>query len=179
MTMLGDSLDTLVWLAHFPSTHGFVMTFIVGFALAGLLVRASGMGQGEKRLRALHAEAGQGPTAADAVRRLGLGVQTLVYRLLALVMIAGGALGLYATVRSPITGGYILEHGVETIGVYDGDFVRFTAEDGTEYVLPYDFFTAPISPADAYLISDEPVVVRYLENHPQAYMVDADAGGAY
>ncbi len=64
--------------------------------------------------------------------------------------------------------------------MYDGEVVRFTAEDGTEYVLPFDFFsTPPISPSDAFLFSDQPVVVRYLEGHPQAYMVDGEASGAY
>ncbi len=53
--------------------------------------------------------------------------------------------------------------------------MTFTTAEGVEYTLESNFFTPAVYPdRDVYLTSGEPVVVRYLPSHPQAFVIDSD-----
>lgn len=173
-------LDTLIWLANFPATFGYASVFIAAFSSFGLLMlafRSGGASGPGDRLRQLRVERGLAP-ADDGPSRpdvLGL-LRRWFFRIVALVVLSSGAIGLASLIFGPVTAGYIYEHGVQvTAEQVDHDYVRFTAEDGTAYTLPHSFFTPPSYPEDTSLAFADQPVVRYLPDHPQAYVLDTRA----
>ncbi|WP_311259316.1 hypothetical protein [Microbacterium sp. WCS2018Hpa-9] len=170
-------LDTLIWLINFPAAHGYAMVFIAGFSILGLFaVSAPGATPGValRRLREreglLHGDdAARGRAGGTALR--------IVFRILAFVMVANLAIGILSLTGVPITRAYIHEHGQPTTGTLDGDWVTFTTSSGVEYTVESNFFTPAVYPdRDAYLPSGDPVVVRYLPGHPQAFVIDSSQG---
>lgn len=170
-------LDTLIWLINFPASHGYAMVFIAGFSILGLFavsVPGAAPGVALRRLREreglLHGEnAARGRAGGTALR--------IVFRILAFVMVANLVIGILSLTGVPITRAYIHEHGQPTTGTIDGDWVTFTTSSGIEYTIESNFFTPAVYPdRDAYLPSGEPVVVRYLPGHPQAFVIDSSQG---
>lgn len=166
-------MDTLIWIVDFFASHGYIMVFIAAFSAFGLLPLALRR-VGAPRLVQTDLSGGESLVTGGSPRSvLGI-VQTWVYRALAVVVIGGGVVGLLSLFGVPVTRGYIHAHGVAATGVYDGSFLRFSTTAGVEYTLPVDFFTPAMHPdAHAYIPWDEPIVVRYLADHPQAYVVDS------
>ncbi|CAH0196116.1 hypothetical protein [Microbacterium foliorum] len=170
-------LDTLIWLINFPASHGYAMVFIAGFSILGLFAMSAGgaaPGASLRRVREreglLHGHIATRGRAVGAVRRL-------VFRVLAVVMLANLVIGILSLTGVPITRAYIHEHGQPTTGTVDGDWVTFTTPSGVEYTIESNFFTPAVYPdRDAYLPSGEPVVVRYLPGHPQAFVIDSSQG---
>lgn len=176
---MNDLPATLVWLANFPATNGYVMVFIVGFASAGLITRSFSHPVKNSRLQQLRQAAGESEPSGQAFR-MGAGyLQMWIYRLLALVLIASGVIGVASLVLGPITSDFIAENGESTEGVVADDMVTFTAADGTEYTLPYDFFTPATTLGRSAIFGSETAVeVHYLPDHPQAYAITAELDGA-
>ena len=170
-------LDTLIWLINFPASHGYAMVFIAGFSILGLFATSAGgaaPGASLRRVREreglLHGDVATRGKAVGAVRRL-------VFRVLAFVMLANLVIGILSLTGVPVTRAYIHEHGEQTTGTRDGDWVTFTTASGVEYTVESNFFTPAVYPdRDAYLPSGEPVVVRYLPGHPQAFVIDSSQG---
>ncbi|KQQ64636.1 hypothetical protein [Microbacterium sp. Leaf320] len=170
-------LDTLIWLINFPAAHGYAMVFIAGFSILGLFaMSASGSAPGmsirrvREREGLLHGEAATRGQAVGTARRI-------VFRILAFGMLANLVIGILSLTGVPITRAYIHEHGQPTTGTVDGDWVTFTTSSGVEYTIESNFFTPAVYPdRDAYLPSGEPVVVRYLPGHPQAFVIDSSQG---
>lgn len=168
--------DTIVRLANFPAQHGYTMVFVVAFGLPGLVrMMFRGTGRGSTRLQELRAATdgaqapGPNPTKVVLAR-----IERWCFTALALVVGVGGLIGILSLMDFDVTEGYILDHGVETEGVYDGDAVTFSTDDGTEYRMPIDFFTEAVAPTYTGSIpTDEPITVRYLEQHPQAFVIDS------
>lgn len=172
--LLDAVMPTVVWLTHFPATHGYAMVFVASFGLIGLVARSVTNPASSSRLRALQAEAGEQPTAGQVLRSTAGHVQMVVYHVIALVVLVGGVIGVVSLVKGPVTASYVADHGIDATGTYDDAAVTFRATDGTTYVLPYDFFTpASTEGHDGFLSSGDQVTVTYLESHPQAYVVRA------
>ncbi len=167
-------LDTIVWLANFPVTHGYAMVFIAGFSLFGTLGLAASRGASGARLDAVRVREGFADAPkAPTLRRVFARVRRIVFLFLSLVLAVGGVLGILGLVGVPVTRAYIHENGLPTTGRLDGEWVTFTNSSGVEYTLHNDFFTPSLYPdADAYIPTDQPVVVRYLPSHPQAFVID-------
>ncbi|WP_149085536.1 MULTISPECIES: hypothetical protein [Microbacterium] len=169
-----NPLDTLMWLVNFPAAHGYAMVFIAAFSILGLFgisARSTATGGSLRTVREreglLPAETRTRGNAAGAVIRV-------VFRVLAFVMLGSLIIGILSLTGVPVTRAYIFENGRPTTGTMDGDWVTFTAADGTEYTLESDFFTPAVYPdRDAWIPSDAPVVVRYLPSHPQAFVIDS------
>ncbi|MGO2110191.1 MAG: hypothetical protein ACTH31_01095 [Pseudoclavibacter sp.] len=166
--------DTLVWLAHFPAQHGYAMIFIAAFALFGFvrILITSGSG-GARRLDELRVQSGEAKPKPNPIAAVVRPVQRIVLIVVAIITIAGGVIGILSLTGVPVTETYIAENGVETTGSYDGTYVTFEASNGNEYTLPVDFFTEPAVGGEIYMLSsDEPVTIIYLEQHPQAFVVE-------
>ncbi|QIK71937.1 hypothetical protein G7070_06225 [Propioniciclava coleopterorum] len=160
---MSELLDTLVWLVNFPVSHGYAMVFIAGFSLLGLLMMARGARE----------PVDAASTPARRRRAAAAGVQRLVYRVLAVVVLGGGVVGLLSMLGLPVTHAYIHANGTPVPGQIEGDYVVFTTTEGVRHVQPMDFFSTPLYPdTDVWIPLDSPVTVRYLAAHPQAYVVD-------
>lgn len=170
-------LDTLIWLVNFPASHGYAMVFIAGFSILGLFAMSaagSAPGGALRRVRereGLLRETGPRPEQlATRVRRVG-------FRILAFAMLANLLIGILSLTGVPVTRAYIYEHGQPTAATRDGDWVTFTSATGVEYTLESNFFTPAVYPdRDSYIPSGEPVTVRYLPGHPQAFVIDSTQG---
>jgi hypothetical protein len=170
-------LDTLIWLINFPASHGYAMVFIAGFSILGLFAMSAPGAVPGVALRRLREREGllHGENAARG-RAVGTALR-IVFRILAFAMVANLVIGILSLTGVPITRAYIHEHGQPTTGTIDGDWVTFTTSSGIEYTIESNFFTPAVYPdRDAYLPSGEPVVVRYLPGHPQAFVIDSSQG---
>ncbi len=161
--------DTIVWLANFPATHAYEMVFLGSFSAMGLIGLALRRGPSRSRLEQLRIERGL---------RIVAQARSWSFVALALVVLAGLAIALASLLFGPITRGYIYDHGVRADTIVDdegGSFetVTFDAENGTRYTLNLPFFSPVTYPdRDATATGTDPLVVRYLPGHPQAYVVD-------
>lgn len=165
-------LDTLVWLVNFPASHGYATVFIAGFSILGLFaMSASGAAPGGA-LRQVRAREG---LLREQGRPRGAMTQRIVrggFRILAFLMLANFVIGILSLTGVPVTRAYIFEHGERASATLDGDGVTFTTSTGVEYTLESNFFTPAVYPdRDAYIPSGEPVTVRYLSGHPQAFVI--------
>ncbi|WP_136035913.1 DUF3592 domain-containing protein [Microbacterium sp. K35] len=169
-----NPLDTLMWLVNFPASHGYAMVFIAGFSILGLFaVSARGATPGGS-LRAIREREGLLPL--DTRPRAGIGgtIVRIVFRVLAFVMLGSLVIGILSLTGVPVTRAYIYDNGRPTTATIDGDWVTFTTAEGVEYTLESNFFTPAVYPdRDAYLPSGAAVVVRYLPDHPQAFVIDS------
>ena len=168
--------DTLIWLIDFPVSNGYVMVFIAGFAITGCLVLALRRTGPSDKLAAVRQREGIAnterprPAFATVVGR----IRRPLFLALTVLMLASLVLGILGLSGMPVTRAYIYDNGVPTVGTVDGDWVTFSTAVGEEYTLPHRFFIPSLYPdQDAFLPSDEPVVVRYLPSHPQAYVIDS------
>lgn len=170
-------LDTLIWLINFPASHGYAMVFIAGFSILGLFAMSvSGSAPGVS-LRRIREREGLLPADNASRGQVGAVVRRIVFRVLAVIMLANLVIGILSLTGVPVTRAYIHEHGQPTTGTRDGDWVTFTTSSGVEYTVESNFFTPAVYPdRDAYLPSGEPVVVRYLPGHPQAFVIDSSQG---
>lgn len=172
-------MDTLVWIANFPATHGYAFVFIAAFGAFGLLANAIGSGGRRKASYLQQVREARGMAAAEEPSQgpdvLG-GLSRWFFRILGIVVLGCGLIGLISMIGKPITAAYIYEHGVSVEAkALDWDYVQYTAEDGETYTMRVNFFTTQSYPGNASLaIAVEPVV-RYLPGHPQAFVVDTDA----
>lgn len=170
-------LDALIWLVNFPAAHGYAMVFIAGFSLLGLFaMSASGSAPGGS-LRSIREREGllsdPGPQRGQLAGRL----TRIGFRFLAFVMLGSLVVGILSLTGVPVTRAYIYEHGQPTAATLDGNWVTFTTATGVEYTLESNFFTPAVYPdRDAYIPSGEPVTVRYLPGHPQAFVIDSTQG---
>ena len=170
-----NPMDTLVWLVNFPASHGYAMVFIAGFSTLGLFaLSARGAVPGEA-LRSIREREGLLHPTEHPRGRVWAGVVRIGARVLALVMVGSLVIGILSLTGVPVTRAYIYDNGRPTTGTLEGDWVTFTTAEGVEYTLESNFFTPAVYPdRDVYLASGEPVVVRYLPSHPQAFVIDSD-----
>lgn len=170
-----NSMDALVWLVNFPASHGYAMVFIAGFSTLGLFaLSARGAVPGEA-LRSIREREGLLHPTEHPRGRVWAGVVRIGARVLALVMVGSLVIGILSLTGVPVTRAYIYDNGRPTTGTLEGDWVTFTTAEGVEYTLESNFFTPAVYPdRDVYLASGEPVVVRYLPSHPQAFVIDSD-----
>ncbi|MCI1019993.1 hypothetical protein HWD99_15285 [Microbacterium sp. C5A9] len=170
-------LDTLIWLVNFPASRGYVMVFIAGFSLLGLFAMSASRSTPGVSLRRIREREGL-LHRDDATRGQVWGtVRRIVFRILAVIMLGNLVIGILSLTGVPVTRAYIHEHGQPTTGTVDGDWVTFTTSSGVEYTIESNFFTPAVYPdRDTYLPSGEPVVVRYLPDHPQAFVIDSSQG---
>ncbi|MGV2903312.1 hypothetical protein ACNPM4_16715 [Microbacterium sp. AGC62] len=168
-------MDTLVWLVNFPASHGYAMVFIAGFSTLGLFaLSARGAVPGEA-LRSIREREGLLHPTERPRGRVWAGIVRIGARVLALVMVGSLVIGILSLTGVPVTRAYIYDNGRPTTGTLEGDWVTFTTAEGVEYTLESNFFTPAVYPdRDVYLASGEPVVVRYLPSHPQAFVIDSD-----
>lgn len=145
-------MDTLVWLVNFPATQGLPFAFIAIFSLPGLI-----------QLSARH-------RTADTRFAIARKIQCWMYRIITIPVLIAGVIGLISLFAGePITKSYILQHGISTVGSHepgDASTVTFRAQDGHEYRIPVRPLT---NPATAFSYGG-PVEVRYLQDHPQAFV---------
>lgn len=172
-------MDTLVWIANLPASHGYAVVFVAAFSAFGLVANAFGSRGRATASRLQQVRAARGMAADDgSTSRPDLigGLSRWFFRVLALVVLASGVIALISLIGGPVTASYIYEHGVSTKAEStDSDYVRFTAEDGKTYTLHHNFFTPQSYPDDELLAFADQVVVRYLPGHPQAYVLDTNA----
>lgn len=166
--------DTLIWLLNFPASHAYAMVFIAGFSILGLFAASSRGAIPGAALRIVRESEG---LVADEPRRsesiLGR-ARRLVFRVLAIVMLVNLVVGILSLTGVPLTRAYIHENGIPTTATLDGDWVTFSTTAGVEYTLESNFFSPAVYPdRDAYFPSGDPVVVRYLPDHPQAFVIDS------
>lgn len=167
-------LDTLVWLANFPVTNGYIITFIAASAILGCFMMARRFRANTLTLAAIREREGlsQATRVRPGTAVVG-SIRRMLFSVLAIVMLVSFILSILATIGVPLTRSYIHANGSPTTGEIDGDWVSFTTNVGVEYTLPNASFTRSTYPdTRAYVGSDEPVVVRYLPSHPQAYVID-------
>lgn len=170
-------LDTLIWLVNFPAAHGYAMVFIAGFSILGLFAMSASGATPDAALRRIREREGLLPVGESTRRPIGGTVRRVGFRILAFVMLANLVIGILSLTGVPLTRAYIHEHGQPTTGTLDGDWVMFTTSTGVTYTVESNFFTPAVYPdRDAYLPSDQPVVVRYLPGHPQAFVIDSSQG---
>lgn len=170
-------LDTLIWLINFPAAHGYAMVFIAGFSILGLFTMSAAAATPGVSLRRIREREGLLGSDTASHGRVGGATGRIVFRTLAILMLANLVIGILSLTGVPVTRAYIYEHGQPTTGTRDGDWVTFTTADGTEYTIESNFFTPAVYPdRDVYLPSGEPVVVRYLPGHPQAFVIDSSQG---
>lgn len=170
--MSDDLMGTLVWLATFPSSEGFFLLFLAGFALPGLLMLSASNRARPSVLLASLQSAQSGSAEKVPPGRLFRGaLQMWVYRLLLLLVVAGAIIGGVSLATTSFTLSYIAEHGATAQGHLEDDKVTFVATDGRTYVRPFSAMSPQQFPRDSYLDSTGQVTVRYLEDHPQAYTV--------
>lgn len=169
-----NPMDTLVWLVNFPASHGYAMVFIAGFSTLGLFaLSARGAVPGEA-LRSIREREGLLHPTEHPRGRVWAGVVRIGARVLALVMVGSLVIGILSLTGVPVTRAYIYDNGRPTTGTLEGDWVTFTTAEGVEYTLESNFFTPAVYPdRDAYISTGEPVVVRYLPGHPQAFVIDS------
>lgn len=169
-----NPLDTLMWLVNFPAAHGYAMVFIAAFSILGLFAMSARGVTASGSLRAVREREGLVPAGTRSRGSIGGAAVRVLFRVLAFVMLGSLIIGILSLTGVPVTRAYIFENGRPTTGTVDGDWVTFTAADGTEYTLESDFFTPAVYPdRDAWLPSGAPVVVRYLPAHPQAFVIDS------
>lgn len=167
-------MDSVFWLLNFPAAHGYAMVFIAGFSILGLFVmsaRGVTVGGGLRQIREREGLL----RAQDRPRgQAGGRVLRIVFRILAFVMLGSLVIGILSLTGVPVTRAYIYDNGRPTTATTDGDWVTFTTADGVDYTLESNFFTPAVYPdRDAYIPTGEPVVVRYLPGHPQAFVIDS------
>ncbi|WP_217184229.1 hypothetical protein [Streptomyces sp. AC495_CC817] len=171
-----NPLDTVMWLVNFPAAHGYAMVFIAGFSLLGLFAMSASSSTPDGALRVVRQREGLLREDAPQRGRLAGRLTRIVFRVLAFAMLANLVIGILSLTGVPITRAYIHENGTQAPATVDGNWVTF-AVDGVEYTLESNFFTPAVYPdRDVYIPSGEPVVVRYLPGHPQAFVIDS-AGG--
>ncbi|PRA79991.1 DUF3592 domain-containing protein [Microbacterium sp. MYb66] len=170
-----NPMDTLIWLLNFPAAHGYAIVFIAGFSILGLFamsVRGATPGAG---LRAIREREGLLRSDARPRGQLRSTVVRVVFRILAFLMLGSLVIGILSLTGVPVTRAYIHDNGRPTTATLDGDWVTFTTADGVEYTVESNFFTPAVYPdRDVSFASGEPVVVRYLPSHPQAFVIDSE-----
>lgn len=170
-------LDTLIWLVNFPASQGYAMVFIAGFSILGLFAMSAGGATPDGSLRRIREREGLLREEGPQRGQLGGRLRRIVFRILAFVMLANLVIGILSLIGVPVTRAYIYEHGQPTAATFDGQWVTFTTATGVEYTLESNFFTQAVYPdRDAYIPSGEPVTVRYLPGHPQAFVIDSTQG---
>lgn len=169
-----NPLDTVFWLLNFPASHAYAMVFIAGFSILGLFAVSATRSSPAAALRRVRESEGL-LSGHDAQRRdIGGTALRVLFRILAFVMLANLVIGILSLTGVPVTRAYIYDNGRPTTASLDGDWVTFTTADGMEYTLESNFFSPAVYPdRDAYIPGGQPVVVRYLPSHPQAFVIDS------
>ncbi|WEK60069.1 MAG: hypothetical protein P0Y60_12055 [Candidatus Microbacterium colombiense] len=169
-----NPLDTFFWLLNFPASHGYAMVFIAGFSILGLFAMSVRGAAAGGELRQIRDREGLLRPDQRARGDLGGRILRIVFRVLGFVMLGSLVIGILSLTGVPVTRAYIHDNGRPTTATLDGDWVTFTTADGVEYTLESNFFTPAVYPdRDTYFPSGEPVVVRYLPAHPQAFVIDS------
>lgn len=170
-----NPLDTIVWLVNFPAAHGYAIVFIAGFSILGLFAGSVRGAVPGGALRAIREREGLlSPEERPRGQVIGRVVR-IAFRTLALVMLGSLVVGILSLTGVPVTRAYIYDHGRPTTAIMDGDWVTFTTAEGVEYTLESNFFTPAVYPdRDSHISAGQPVVVRYLPSHPQAFVIDSD-----
>lgn len=170
-----NPMDTLIWLVNFPASHGYAMVFIAGFSILGLFALSARGTVPGGALRSIREREGLLHPTERPRGRVWAGVVRVGARVLAFLMLGSLVIGILSLTGVPVTRAYIYDNGRPTTGTLEGDWVTFTTAEGVEYTLESNFFTPAVYPdRDAFLTSGEPVVVRYLPSHPQAFVIDSD-----
>lgn len=169
-----NPMDTIVWLLNFPAAHGYAMVFIAGFSLLGLFALSSRGAAPKSALRRIREREGLVAAAEGPYRDVPARLTRVLFRVLAVAMLGSLVIGILSLTGVPVTRAYIYDRGQPTTGTLDGDWVTFTTAEGVEYTMENPFFTPAVYPdRDAFLNSGAPVVVRYLPDHPQAFVIDS------
>jgi hypothetical protein len=170
-----NPMDALIWLVNFPASHGYAMVFIAGFSILGLFALSARGAVPGGALRSIREREGLLHPTERPRGRVWAGVVRVGARVLAFLMLGSLVIGILSLTGVPVTRAYIYDNGRPTTGTLEGDWVTFTTAEGVEYTLESNFFTPAVYPdRDVYLTSGEPVVVRYLPSHPQAFVIDSD-----
>jgi hypothetical protein len=170
-----NPMDALIWLVNFPASHGYAMVFIAGFSILGLFALSARGAVPGGALRSIREREGLLHPTERPRGRVWAGVVRVGARVLAFLMLGSLVIGILSLTGVPVTRAYIYDNGRPTTGTLEGDWVTFTTAEGVEYTLESNFFTPAVYPdRDAFLTSGEPVVVRYLPSHPQAFVIDSD-----
>ena len=170
-----NALDTLMWLVNFPAAHGYAMVFIAGFSILGLFAASAKTASPGGALRSIREREGLLSGEGRPRGQVGSAVVRIVFRILAFAMLGSLVIGILSLTGVPVTRAYIYDNGRPTTATVDGDWVTFTTAEGVEYTLESNFFTPAVYPdQDAYFPGGEPVVVRYLPSHPQAFVIDSE-----
>lgn len=169
-----NAVDTVIWLLNFPAAHGYAMVFIAGFSILGLFaLSVRGVAPGGE-LRAIREREGLLRPEDRPRGRVAESILRIVFRVLAVVMLGSLIIGILSLTGVPVTRAYIHDNGRPTTATMDGDWVTFTTAEGVQYTLESNFFTPAVYPdRDVSLPSGQPVVVRYLPSHPQAFVIDS------
>jgi hypothetical protein len=168
-----NPMDTVFWLLNFPASHGYEMVFLAGFSILGFLALSrKGTAPGEALQRIRERE---GMSVASGRNRQIVGtVRRTVSRVLAAVMGVVLIVAILGLVGVPVTRAYIFDHGRPTTATVDGAWITFTTAEGMTYTLENDALSPSAHPdRDAHIPSAQPVVVRYLSSHPQAFVIDS------
>jgi hypothetical protein len=169
-----NPMDALIWLVNFPASHGYAMVFIAGFSILGLFALSARGAVPGGALRSIREREGLLHPTERPRGRVWAGVVRVGARVLAFLMLGSLVIGILSLTGVPVTRAYIYDNGRPTTGTLEGDWVTFTTAEGVEYTLESNFFTPAVYPdRDAFLTSGEPVVVRYLPSHPQAFVIDS------
>lgn len=169
-----NPMDTLIWLLNFPAAHGYAMVFIAGFSILGLFAMSVRGAAPGGALRTIREREGLLQPDLRPRGQVGGTIRRVAFRALAFVMLGSLVIGILSLTGVPLTRAYIHDNGRPTTATMDGDWVTFTTAEGVEYTLESNFFTPAVYPdRDVYLPSGEPVVVRYLPSHPQAFVIDS------
>lgn len=170
-----NPMDALIWLVNFPASHGYAMVFIAGFSILGLFALSARGAVPGGALRSIREREGLLHPTERPPGRVWAGAVRVGARVLAFLMLGSLVNGILSLTGVPVTRAYIYDNGRPTTGTLEGDWVTFTTAEGVEYTLESNFFTPAVYPdRDAFLTSGEPVVVRYLPSHPQAFVIDSD-----
>lgn len=169
-----NPLDTVFWLLNFPASHAYAMVFIAGFSILGLFAVSTKRTSPAASLRRIRESEGLMPANTAPRRNVGGTILRVLFRILAFVMLANLVIGILSLTGVPVTRAYIYDNGRPTVATLDGDWVTFTTGEGVEYTLESNFFSPAVYPdRDAYIPGGQPVVVRYLPSHPQAFVIDS------
>ncbi|UYO95774.1 hypothetical protein OED01_09125 [Microbacterium sp. M28] len=167
-------MDTIIWLANFPVTHGYAMVFIAAFSLMGLFAQSFRAVGRSSQLSVIRQREGlPEPSPAGSGRIVFAHAQRIFFRVLTAVMAASLVLGILGLIGVPVTSAYIFANGESAAATLEDDWVTFTTSTGETYTLPNDFFTPSMYPdRTAWVSTGADIAVRYLPSHPQAYVID-------
>ncbi len=178
--------DTVVWLLNFAVVNGYAIVFLAGFGLFGSVMaifRSPVDASASSMLARVREREGLPESNRwDDVRRLLTRARRVTAVILTVVLGIALVAGIRGMSSQTWTRQYIWDHGVIATATVVDDFdevVTFVAQDGRRYTLRNDFFSSAVMNQDEFHFMDESehIRVRYLRDHPQAFVIDGASIG--